>query len=474
MKYLKKITIFAKINYYSFFCMKRIIFTLIALATLFSLSAQAPEAIRESIRKHPNLAIPTFSTYPCMPLEKVADAPKGFEPFYFSIVSRHGSRYEQHTDYFKRIVGIFHKADSLGILTAEGKRIHHKLVEILNTQKGRDGELTSLGYEQLRLIGNRAYNNFPQIFSGECSIDGRSSTSHRCVFSMVAFVQGLKENNPAIKVDQRASRCELPTIRPLVDNKERSPEYFQKHHKAFVKSGDWNKDLRMWEKAQRTPDFMSKITTDRERLLKECGGLYDFSVMHNTLKTLLFAANFSIDCSELIERNFTVEELYKVYISATYKWVCNSMSVGNDIVETRLSCMRPLVEDILERANNAIRGKNPNVADLRFTHDSYVAPIQAYMGYDSSCAQYGVDVEKAATTFNFSPMIPMGANVQFVLYRNKAGKVLVRTLINERDATMPIECKTAPFYPWDDFCNFVTKSMDRFEAPRSRVLKSLQ
>ena len=136
--------------------------------------------------------------------------------------------------------------------------------------------------------------------------------------------------------------------------------------------------------------------------------------------------------------------------------------------------MRPLVEDILERANNAIKGKNPNVADLRFTHDSYVAPIQAYMGYDGSCAQYGVDVEKAASSFYLSPMIPMGANLQFVLYRNKAGKVLVRTLINERDATMPIKSKYAPFYEWDDFCDFVTKSMDRFEAPRARMLKSLQ
>ena len=453
--------------------MKRILFTIVALTALFTLSAQTPEAVRESIRKYPNLSVPTFSTYPCMPLEKVADAPKGFEPFYFSIVSRHGSRYEQHDKYFRRIVGIFHKADSLGILTAEGKRIHQKLVEILNIQKGRDGELTSLGYEQLRLIGNRAYKNFPQIFSGECSIDGRSSTSHRCVFSMVAFVQGLKENNPAIKVDQRASRSELPTIRPLVDNKERSPQYFQDYHKAYYNKGNF-KELKEWEREQRTPDFMSKITTDRERLLKECGGRYDFSVMHNTLKTLLFASNFSVDCSELIERNFTLDELYMTYISAAYKWVCNSASVGHEIVETRMSCMRPLVEDIFARANAAIKGENPNVADLRFTHDSYVVPLQSYMGYENSCGVYDVDIEKAATSLALAPMIPMGANVQFILYRNKAGKVLVRTLVNERDATLPIKCKTAPFYEWDDFCEFVTKRMDKIDVTRDKVLKSLQ
>ena len=118
----------------------------------------------------------------------------------------------------------------------------------------------------------------------------------------------------------------------------------QKQHPVVDVTGDGSKvrcaeELKAWKREQRTPDFMSKITTDPERMLKECGGLYDFSVMHNTLKTLLFAANFSIDCSELIERNFTVEELYKVYVCATYKWVCNSMSVGNDIVETRWTPM---------------------------------------------------------------------------------------------------------------------------------------
>jgi hypothetical protein len=96
------------------------------------------------------------------------------------------------------------------------------------------------------------------------------------------------------------------------------------------------------------------------------------------------------------------------------------------------------------------------------------------MGYENSCGVYDVDIEKAATSLALAPMIPMGANVQFILYRNEAGKVLVRTLVNERDATLPIKCKSAPFYPWDDFCKFVTKRMDKIDVTRDKVLKSLQ
>ena len=44
---------------------------------------------------------------------------------------------------------------------------------------------------------------------------------------------------------------------------------------------------------------------------------------------------------------------------------------------------------------------------------------------------------------------PKAANVFFIFYRNKDGKVLVRPQINERDVEMPIESETPYFYEWD-------------------------
>ena len=66
----------------------------------------------------------------------------------------------------------------------------------------------------------------------------------------------------------------------------------------------------------------------------------------------------------------------------------------------------------------------------------------------------------------------MAANLQVVLYRNEVGEVLVRSLINERDAYLPIECKTAPFYPWSDFCKFMYDNLNSFDKAEERVLKN--
>ena len=44
---------------------------------------------------------------------------------------------------------------------------------------------------------------------------------------------------------------------------------------------------------------------------------------------------------------------------------------------------------------------------------------------------------------------PKAANIFFIFYRNKEGKVLVRPQMNERDVEMPIESDTPHFYEWE-------------------------
>ena len=134
------------------------------------------------------------------------------------------------------------------------------------------------------------------------------------------------------------------------------------------------------------------------------------------------------------------------------------------------SHMKPLVDDILNKAQAAIDGKNPNVANLRFTHDSYVGPLLSVMGYEGCVPQWSEDIEKAATSFNHGIISPMAANLQIALYRNKKGEVLVRSLLNERDAYLPIECQTAPFYPWSDFCKHINKNVKELCDTQERIL----
>ena len=58
----------------------------------------------------------------------------------------------------------------------------------------------------------------------------------------------------------------------------------------------------------------------------------------------------------------------------------------------------------------------------------------------------------------------MCSNIQLIFYRNKAGEVLVKVLLNEKEVLIgescPIYC--GPYYKWEDFLDFVSaKTADR-------------
>ena len=53
----------------------------------------------------------------------------------------------------------------------------------------------------------------------------------------------------------------------------------------------------------------------------------------------------------------------------------------------------------------------------------------------------------------------MATNLQFVFYRNqkKPNDVLVKVLLNEDEATLPIKSDVAPYYHWKDFKDYCMK-----------------
>ena len=451
--------------------MKRVLSVLIALVAIFTVSAQTPEAVLESISKNPNYAYPEASIYPGAPAEDIAAAPKGFEPFYFSLVGRHGSRYERSDKYFKRALKVFDKANELGILTEDGKLLHKKIKDVYDAQQGNDGELAPLGFEQWNAIAERAYKNFGKVFESG-SIDAKSSISLRCVFSMASFTNAIKGKIPSIKITQHARKSDLWMIRPLAND----PSFTKEEKKIIAEAKkvlEADESRNEWVKNYDASSFISKVSTNPEAFVDKCCEEAPFMIARHTIISLLFGENFGHGDRELLTRLFTPKEMFGLYVHQTSNWVNSSMGRGAEAVEAYQAYMRPMAEDILNKAQAAIDGKNPDVANLRFTHDSYVGPILSVLGYEGCVPQWNKDIVLATTSFNHGTVVPMAANLQIVLYRNKQGKVLVRSLLNERDAYLPIKCKTAPFYPWSDFCKYVNNNLDYFDMSKDKILKKL-
>jgi hypothetical protein len=220
--------------------------------------------------------------------------------------------------------------------------------------------------------------------------------------------------------------------------------------------------------------MLSKVVTQPERLVKECGvsSLFDFA--NDTHHLLLFAQNFEIDTQELMARTFTLDEKYAFYIAKTLRWLHWTAGVGNPLVETFVSYVRPLAEDVIDKLQAAVDGTNPYVANLRFTHDTFIAPLFTVFGYKGLVLQYSEDRERAATTVPFSTVLPMGANLQIVLYRNKAGEVLVRSLMNENDVYLPIDSPTAPFYKWEDMKRLAYDNLAKLDAARDKMIPEIR
>lgn len=448
--------------------MRKLFTTIIALAVATIALAQSPEAIRKMIRENSNFSIPTITTYQNVPIEKIAPSPKGYKLFYYSLTGRHGSRYELEDSTFVYTCDIFNRAAKLGILTEEGERVRKILNRATAEQRGKGGELTSLGQVQWRGIGRRAYQNFGALFDTG-SIEAKSSTKMRCVFSMVSFVEGVKEKNTKIFVEQEARESFLPILRPMIDNPA-SPKQLIRDCRFTARQGAWRKDAvdKLWHEGFNTT--LSKLVTKPE-LLKECGASTPFWFLYQTHHLLLFSQNFGFDNYEMIRSIFSVEDEYRFYCYRCLSWLSLSWSWGNDNAAIFMSYMRPLVDDVLAKAQDAIDGRNPHIANLRFTHDSYIVPLITILGLEGCAATFGPDIEKAATSAPLSKIVPMAANVQMQLYRNNAGEVLVRIMLNEKDATLPIECKTAPFYPWDKFRALVEGNMTKLESRRDEILK---
>ena len=451
--------------------MRRITTFILALLLSVAVFAQTPEAVLESLRQYPNLAYPEASIYPGVPFGEIAAAPEGYEPFYFSLVGRHGSRYERSEKYFKRALGVFDKANELCILTEDGKLLHKKLKEVYASQQGNDGELAPLGFEQWNEIGERAYNNFGKIFESG-SIEAKSSISLRCVFSMTSFTSAIKGKVPSIKITQHARKSDLWIIRPLAND----PAFTKEEKKIIAEA---KKELgadefrKEWEKNYDVSAFISKVTTDPVAFVEKCCEDAPFMFARHTIISLLFGENFGHDNRELLTRLFTPKELYGLYVHQTSNWVNSSIGRGAEAVEAYQAYMRPMIEDLLNKADAAIKGENPDVANLRFTHDSYMGPLFSVMGYEGCVPQWNKDIELATTSFNHGTVVPMASNLQLILYRNKQGKVYVRSLINERDGYIPIKCKTAPFYPWEDFCKYINDNLNYLDISKNKVLKKM-
>lgn len=402
-----------------------------ALAVLIGGSIAAQTA-PEEIAANPERSAGVYHSYEYRPSEEVP-VPKGYRPFYISHYGRHGSRYHSSEQLYTAALVALRSAAAADALTPLGREILEKGEALAADAAGRYGDLSPRGVREHRAIAERMFRSWPEVFSTrhgrECLVESRSTLVPRCILSMAAFNERLKELNPEIHTTRESSARYMDYLAGVPVMGDLGP----RSHAAA------DSVKRAWLHPERL--VASLFSESAPALQDPRKFMYDLFMLTSIAQ--------NVDRPDLAFYDaFTPEELDALWATLNaycYYTMGPSLCFGDPIVASA----RPLLRNIVETAREVIDGERNLSASLRFGHDVYLIPLASLLQVSVSSARVS-DAEAIRTCWSIEKVSPMAANIQFVFFRHeRTGDVRVRVLYNERDARLPID--GGPYYPWETF-----------------------
>lgn len=376
-----------------------------------------------------------YYAYPINSSVSQTKPPKGYKPFYISHFGRHGSRYLVNDEDYKTVLDILKEAHNQNVLTPLGIEAHKRLSKVWLEVEGHGGDLAPLGVRQLRGIAERMYKSYPEVFTNNASISARSTTVIRCVLSMDAFCERLKELNPTLQTTREAS------------NKYMS--YLNFHTKAAVDfrsaKDTWREDYQKFEESHIHPKrLINSLFSNAEYVEKKINpkilmlGLYEIAGGMQNIET-------KVSFYDLFEK----EELFDLWQCRNYRLYVEyaNASINGGIM---MANAKPVLKNILDNAHEAIVSKTKG-ATLRFAHDGNITPLAMLLHLQDCYTSVSEPLEYYKAWSDFK-VAPMAGNVQLIFFRkHSSDDVLVKFLLHEKETLIPaIKTNIAPYYQWKD------------------------
>lgn len=393
------------------------------------------QSIEQDVRRNLSRAADIYHSYEYR-MTELSCAPEGYRLFYVSHFGRHGSRFlEGEERYASPLATLRRAADEL-LLTAEGERCLAIVESMAANAHSRWGELTQRGVREHRQIAERMYIRMPEIFAAEgTEVRSRSTLVPRCIMSMAANNERLKELNPSLNTLRDASR----RWRDVFDDNRMAHRHV--NAAAEVAAAEWrmlNLDpSRLMRLLFKKPEHL-----DRRAQVEFMQELYT-----------LWADEQDVDWSgESLATILDEEELVAC-------WKCSNMRYympfgPSEYFAWRRHDSRRAVTDLIERADAAIADPCPS-ADLRFIHDSGITSMMSLMGIcelDYTTTDYATLHEHWA----IYRITPMATNLQIMFYRSSSSDdILVKLLLCECEVSLPLESRDR-CYRWSDVKSYLS------------------
>ena len=171
---------------------------------------------------------------------------------------------------------------------------------------------------------------------------------------------------------------------------------------------------------------------------------------------------------------FTEDEIYDQWRRRNVRWYMD-YGPAPQTGSVKQFSQRNLLRNIIETADT-IRHTQ---ATLRFGHEVCVMPLACLLELDS-CGIQVSDLNHLDDVWRNYKIYPMACNIQLIFYAPKKkvkgmakgqwsmvtgqDDVLVKALLNEREATLPIPTTQYPYYKWSDLRQYYLDKLARFDA----------
>lgn len=448
---------------------------LLTLAALTALPLTHAQKALNDIRRDITLSASNYVCYRGSEAPAPTPAPKGYKPFYISTYARHGSRWLIAPNDYASPSRKMHRADSLGLLTAKGRQVMHIIDNIKARSEGRLGELTDIGAEQHRGIGQRLMQRWPEVFSGKAFIEARSTPVIRCIFSMENELWSLKQANPALDVRTDASEADWWYLncqgskarRTLMTNEQYQAgmavlDKFNKAHQSEYDAMDQRLARQLFTDVEKASEVV-KVADLRDQLFSLANNMQSHSFTieggHATAYPV-FKADWNL------YPLFTADELHLLWQRDNWLWYIN---YGHAPVtgEGGAFSQTNLLRDFIAAADSCLAmppakaNTRHHAATLRFGHETCVLPLTCLMELGNA-GYRATDPDDLEQHWRNYEIFTMASNVQLIFFRSpKAGApILVKALLNEAEISIgPLKPYSPGCYLWSDVKAFWTAKL---------------
>lgn len=372
----------------------------------------------------------TGSALPYPAPEVTPSYPDSLQPVMINHVGRHGARFAASPKSISVIARALDTADSLGTITPAGRQLREIAAQVVHHTDGRWGQLDSLGRAEQREIASRMYRLFPQPFKAG-NVTAIASYVPRCRASMYAFVHELALLSPRLDISADAG----PEFTPLMRFFKTDTAYL-----AFRESHELKHTFKKYAESALTIAPLERVLGAGFPFPADKSELMDLAIAEYQLLAGLSAISLP---SPDISQYFTPEEFNRIWsIFNMRQYLRYSRSILGD---TPAQAASALLADIISTTDSYVYHGAGAPVQLRFGHAETLMPFLSLLEI-APAHLISNNLDEVATRWLDFRLVPMAANVRFIVFRAPSGRHYLRFDLNERPLPL-IPGNTAIYLP---------------------------